>query len=118
MKSDAAPFTDVGMMKKAFIVSTCQAQVALGNPYRGAVGRAQGLGPDLGAGGEQRRAMHGIFELAHIAGPARRHQGSCVTSADSGRSAMPFALAYFRAKCCGEFQHVLRPVAQRPGSSG
>ena len=49
--------------------------------------------------GQQHRAVHGVFQLADVAGPAVGGQAALGAPADSGRSGTPLAAAYFLTKC-------------------
>ena len=59
-----------------------------------AVRREDASGADLGAGRQQHGAMHGVFQLAHVAGPAVDASACARASADSGRAGTPLASAY------------------------
>uniref|UniRef100_A0A0N5A5Z1 PE-PGRS family protein n=1 Tax=Parastrongyloides trichosuri TaxID=131310 RepID=A0A0N5A5Z1_PARTI len=52
---------------------------------RASVRQADGVDVDLGPGRQQHRAVHGVFQLAHVAGPAVSDQGASGLRADGAR---------------------------------
>jgi hypothetical protein len=61
--------------------------------------------------GEQHRAVHGVLQLAHVAGPAVEHQPRLASATAAHRHAVGGGV--FLDEVLGELEHVGRPLAQR-----
>ena len=77
-----------------------------------AVGQQDRLGPDFVVAGEKHRAMHGVFELAHVAAPAVRDEKLQRRLRDRLRRHL-VDLGVLLDEELGQGGDIVRPLAQR-----